>query len=93
MSISCMCRSYLTNNCCNDLLRHLRLQMHPSIPQILNFQQRNRKENFGQRWHTRATKLKKGRWPGFFGHKLYALVKLKEANENQYHVITKNLPH
>ena len=51
------------------------------------------KKDLGQRWHTPLAKPQKGRRPWSFGHKLYALVKLKEANGNQYHVRTKILPH
>ena len=53
---------------------------------------KKQKKDLGQHWHTPPAKPQKGRRPWSFGHKLYALVKLKEANGNRYHVRTKILP-
>ena len=81
MYLSCRMRYY-----CNDLLKHLRPQMHLLRPRMLNLQQKKPKADLGERWHTPPANPQKGRQPWSFGHKLHALVKLKEANGNQYHV-------
>ena len=85
------CHNRLMNNCCSELLKHLRQQI--CLPMLLmpNFQAKKPRKRQGHHWHASPSKPQKGRRPWSFGHKFYALMKLKEANGNRDHARTKIL--